>query len=102
MFDARSANSPPCPEDREHSQQAGKRWAKPRGPLAYSEQAKAGHHHPIEQWWFFKPGVATKSWSNEIAAQKHFARDLGVARFVGSDEGHVTETVKVEGDDGKK
>ena len=38
----------------------------------------------------------------EIAAQKHFARYLGVARFVRSNEGHVTKTVKVESDNGEK
>jgi hypothetical protein len=46
--------------------------------------------------------VTAKGRCNEIAAQKHFAGDLGVARFVGTHEWHVTKTVKVEGDHGEK
>jgi len=102
MLDACSANSPPCPEDREHSQQAGKSRPKPSGPLAYSEQVKAGYHHPIKQRWFFKPGVATQGGGNEIATQEHFPRYLGVARFIGSHKRHMTKTVIVESYDGEK
>jgi hypothetical protein len=46
--------------------------------------------------------MAAKGGSHEIPALKHFTGYLGVARFIRSDEGHVTKTIKVEGDDGEK
>jgi hypothetical protein len=35
-------------------------------------------------------------------AQKHLARDLRVTRFIGANEGKMTEAVKIEGNDGEQ
>src|SRR6185369_5242638 len=91
-------NFAPNTPNRCDCQQPTQRRAHTCRPLAYAKDLESRNDHPVKERRFFKPGVAAESRSDQIAAEKHLARHLRIARLVWSNQGQLAQTVQVKRD----
>ncbi len=76
------------PDEDEDDQQRGEnRRRQTRGGIAdFAGRLVGDHRAPVVERRFLQPGMAVEYGSYPVVAGQHFARDLGVAWLVGSDQ----------------
>ena len=82
----RAPPSPPedCRDD--HEDEAGQRGPQPRRPLVGREDPEGERREPVLERRLLEVLEPVEARRDVVAAREHFARDLGVARFVRPEE----------------
>jgi len=72
--------------DEQHPEKPGEAHPQARGPLVDSERLERGGGDPVLEWWLLEVLEAVEARREPVTARRHFARDLGIARLVGTDQ----------------
>jgi hypothetical protein len=70
---------------RVHHRDAGQpeqRWPQAGYKLAHPKQLEIYRSQPVHERWLFEVLDVIEMWGDPVAQLDHFARDLGVARFI--------------------